>query len=251
MTAFFSAIRFLTIIPVPLSWCGDEQSFNRSPDWYPLTGLAIGLIMAACDLLFRWLLPLPVAGVLVVVGLIAISGALHMDGLADTADAFFSSRGRERMLEIMKDSSAGPMGVTAIVVVLLLKTALILSLPPAWRTETIILMPLAGRCVMPMISSWIPYARSTEGTGAFIQYGSGGRRFALNLGGMALFSIALLGWGSGLLVVAVFSLLSWLMGRYSRRKIGGFTGDTLGATCELIEMVPALCVIVLAHQGVI
>ncbi len=246
----FSAIRFLTIIPVPLSWCGDEQSFNRSPDWYPLTGLAIGLIMAACDLLFRWLLPLPVAGVLVVVGLIAISGALHMDGLADTADAFFSSRGRERMLEIMKDSSAGPMGVTAIVVVLLLKTALILSLPPAWRTETIILMPLAGRCVMPMISSWIPmlavpkepvlYPVWFRGQTLCPESGWNGSVFDCS---------ARLGIGAA--CCGRFSLLSWLMGRYSRRKIGGFTGDTLGATCELIEMVPALCVIVLAHQGVI
>jgi adenosylcobinamide-GDP ribazoletransferase len=251
MFAFFSAIRFLTVIPVPLSWCGDEQSFNKSPDWYPLAGLAIGLFMAAGDLLLRWLLPLPVATVLVMLGLIAISGALHMDGLADTADAFFSSRGRERMLEIMKDSSAGPMGVTAIVVVLLLKTALLISLPPQWRTETIILMPLAGRCVMPIISSWLSYARSTEGTGAFIQNGSGFRRFALSLGAMTLFSISLLGWGTGLLVVVVFSLSTWLMGRYSRRKIGGYTGDILGATCELIEMVPAFCVIILAHQGVI
>lgn len=251
MSAFFSAIRFLTVLPVPLNWCGDEQSFNKSPDWYPLAGLSIGLIMAAGDLLLRWLLPLPVASVFVMLGLITISGALHMDGLADTADAFFSSRGRERMLEIMKDSSAGPMGVTAIVVILILKTALILSLPPQWRTETIILMPLAGRCVMPVISSWLPYARSTEGTGAFIRNGSGFRRFSLSFGGMILFSIALLGWTSGLFVVVVFSFSTWLMGRYSRRKIGGFTGDTLGATCELIEMVPALCVIILVHQGVI
>ncbi len=251
MSAFFSAIRFLTVIPVPLSWCGDEKSFNKSPDWYPLAGLTIGLFMAVCDLLLRWLLPLPVASVLVMISLIAITGALHMDGLADTADAFFSSRGRERMLEIMKDSSAGPMGVTAIVVVLLLKTFLLLSLPTPWRTEVIILMPLAGRCAIPIISSWLPYARSTEGTGAFIQNGSGFRRFAICFGCLSLFSLALFGWGAGLFILVVVSLSTWLMGRYSRRKIGGYTGDVLGATCELIEMVPALCIIVLAHQGVI
>lgn len=251
MSAFFSALKFLTVLPIPLSWCGDEQSFNKSPDWYPLAGLSIGLLMAVCDIFLRWLLPLPVASVFLLLALIAISGALHMDGLADTADAFFSSRGRERMLEIMKDSSAGPMGVTAIVVVLILKATLIISLPLQWRTQAIVLMPLAGRCVMPMISSCLPYARTTEGTGAFIQNGSGARRFLLSFGGMTLLSLLLLGGMTGLFVVLTFLLSAWLMGRYSRRKIGGYTGDTLGATCELIEMVPALCVIILAHQGVI
>lgn len=251
MSAFFSALRFLTILPVPLNWCGDEKSFYKSPDWYPLVGLVLGLMMALCDLLLRWLLPAPVAAVVLLVAMIGVTGALHMDGLADTADAFFSSRGREQMLEIMKDSCAGPMGVTAIVVALLLKAALIFSLPEQLRFQTLILMMLAGRCVMPMISSWLPYARSTEGTGAFIQNGSGRRRSALCLGSMTLFSIALLGFGAGPFVLCCFCFATWLLGYYSRRKIGGFTGDTLGASCELIEMVPALAVVILAHQGVV
>lgn len=251
MTAFFSALRFLTILPVPLKWCGDEHSFHRSPDWYPLAGLLMGLLLAACDLLLRWLLPLPVAAVLVLLTLIALSGALHMDGLADTADAFFSSRGRERMLEIMKDSCCGPMGVTAIVVVLLLKLALILALPLQWRSQGLLLMPVAGRCVMPVLSSWLPYARSTEGTGAFIRNGAGFRRCAIALSAMAVLSLALLGLAPGLTVVTLFAAATWLTGRYCRRKIGGYTGDTLGAACELVELVPPLCLVVLAHQGVI
>ncbi|MCF6265291.1 MAG: adenosylcobinamide-GDP ribazoletransferase [Desulfuromusa sp.] len=246
---FFSALRFLTIIPIPESWCGDETSFRKSPDWYPLVGLLIGLMMAVLDLFLCWLLPMQVASVLLILAMIAISGALHLDGLADSADAFFSSRGREQMLEIMKDSRSGPMGVTAIVIVLLLKLMLLLSLPLVWRWQAILLMPLAGRCVLPVISSWLPYARR-EGTAAFISNQFSWVRLFIALAILSIPSFFLLGWMMGSLVTAVVCFGSWLSGLYSQRKIGGFTGDTLGATCELVELLPALGVVILAYQGI-
>ncbi len=247
---FFSALRFLTILPVPESWCGDETSFRKSPDWYPLVGLLIGLMMAVLDLFLCWLLPMPVASVLLILAMIAISGALHLDGLADSADAFFSSRGRERMLEIMKDSSAGPMGVTAIVLVLLLKLMLLLAIPLIWRWQVVLLMPLAGRCVLPVISSWLPYAR-TNGTAAFTRSQFSGARLLIALSVLLIPSVILLGWRAGLLVTVGICFSGWLLSLYSQRKIGGFTGDTLGATCELVELLPALGVVILAYQGII
>ncbi len=246
---FFSALRFLTILPIPESWCGDETSFHKSPDWYPLVGLLIGILMVIVDLFLCWLLPMPVASVLLILAMIAISGALHLDGLADSADAFFSSRGRERMLEIMKDSSAGPMGVTAIVLVLLLKLMLLIALPLVWRWQVILLMPLAGRCVLPVISSWLPYARS-NGTAAFTNSQFGWMRLTIALMILLITSLVLLGWNSGLLVTVGVCFSGWLLSFYSQRKIGGFTGDTLGATCELVELLPALGVVILAHQGI-
>ena len=246
---FFSALRFLTILPIPESWCGDETSFHKSPDWYPLVGLLIGLMMAVLDLFLCWLLPMPVASVLLLLAMITISGALHLDGLADSADAFFSSRGREQMLEIMKDSSAGPMGVTAIVLVLLLKLMLLIALPLIWRWQVVLLMPLAGRSVLPVISSWFPYARS-NGTAAFTHSQFSGARLLIALVVLLIPSFILLGWLAGLVITVVVCFCSWLLGRYSQRKIGGFTGDTLGATCELVELLPALGVVILAHQGI-
>lgn len=247
---FFSALRFLTILPVPERWCGDETSFHKSPNWYPLVGLLIGLLMVVVDFCLRWLLPVPVASVLLLLAMIGISGALHLDGLADSADAFFSSRGPERMLEIMKDSRSGPMGVTAIILVLLLKFVLLLALPLAWRWQVVLLMPVAGRCVLPVLSSWLLYARSA-GTAAF----TNGRFSLLRSGGalavMFISSFALLGLLAGGLVFVVVCFGGWLLGNYSHRKIGGFTGDTLGATCELVELLPPLCVVILVHQGVI
>ncbi|MFK5927708.1 MAG: adenosylcobinamide-GDP ribazoletransferase [Desulfuromusa sp.] len=245
---FFSALRFLTILPIPESWCGDETSFHKSPDWYPLVGLLIGLLMAVLDLFLCWLLPIPVASVLLLLAMIAISGALHLDGLADSADAFFSSRGREQMLEIMKDSRSGPMGVTAIVFVLLLKLMLLISVPLIWRWQVVLLMPVAGRCVLPIISGWLPYARN-EGTAAFTRRQFNWIHLIPTLAVLMIPSFALLGWMAGSLIVVVVCLGIWLFGHYSHRKIGGFTGDTLGATCELVESLPALCVVILAHQG--
>lgn len=247
---FFSALRFLTVLPIPESWCGDETDFKKSPDWYPLAGLLIGLLLVIADSLLCRLLPLPVAGVLLLMVMIIISGALHLDGLADSADAFFSGRGRPQMLEIMKDSCSGPMGVVTVVLILLLKFTLILSLPKEFRWQTILLMPVAGRSVLPVISSWLPYARGT-GTAAFTANRFGRVRLSRALLLLSLLCIAFLGLKIGVFIVLTVCLFAWLSGHYSRRKIGGFTGDTLGATCELVELLPPLCVVIAAHLGMI
>jgi hypothetical protein len=114
VTSFFAALRFLTVLPVPGCWCGGEEALKRSVPFFAVVGLCIGGLAAGMDAAFiRILPPLPVA-VLVVIFLMAASGGLHVDGLADTADGFFSSRSRERMLEIMQDSRTGPMGTAAV-----------------------------------------------------------------------------------------------------------------------------------------
>ncbi len=246
----FSALRFLTVLPIPESWCGDGDDFDNSPNWYPAVGLLIGLLLATLDLLFCWLFPISIANILLLLALVAISGALHLDGLADSADAFFSSRPRERMLEIMKDSCAGPMGVTAIVFILLAKFAVLLAIPTNWRWQVIVLMPLAGRCTLPVISSWLPYARAT-GTAAFTNNKPSNKRLFIASSVLTGAAVFITGIMAGLLITVTTGIMVWVLGRYSNRKIGGFTGDTLGATCELIELLPPLCIIFLAHQGLI
>jgi len=245
---FFSALRFLTILPIPESWCGDEADFYRSPDWYPVVGLGIGLALVVLDSLLCWLLPIPVASVLLLLAMITVSGALHLDGLADSADAFFSSRGREEMLEIMKDSRSGPMGVAAIVIILLLKLMLLISLPVEWRWQTILLLPLAGRCSLSLVSSWLPYARST-GTAEFTGHKQKWHRPFISMAAIASVSVLLLGVVAGMIISILVVISIWLLGSYSRHKIGGFTGDVLGATCELVELMPMFGVVILARLG--
>jgi len=246
---FFSALRFLTIIPIPDSWCGDESDFYRSPDWYPVVGLFIGVLLVFSDYVFRLLLPVSVASVLLLVVMIGVSGALHLDGLADSADAFFSSRGRDQMLEIMKDSRSGPMGVTAIVLILLMKLMLLVSLPVEWRWQALLLAPLAGRCSVTLISGWLPYARSS-GTAKFTANQHGGGRMLIAFG-VLFFSAALfLGVVVGSIISVFVVIKVWSLGRYFRQKIGGFTGDILGATCEIVECLPLFAIVMLAHLGV-
>lgn len=247
---FFSALRFLTILPIPESWCGDESDFYRSPDWYPVVGLLIGVLLVFSDYLLRLMLPIPVASVLLLVVMIGISGALHLDGLADSADAFFSSRGLEQMLAIMKDSRSGPMGVTAIVLILLLKLMLLISLPLEWRWQALLLAPLAGRSSLSLVSGWLSYARST-GTAEFTSNHHSSLRPLIAFALLFLASLFFLGMVAGGITFVLIAIAIWFLGSYSRQKIGGFTGDTLGATCEVIELVPLFGIVILTHMGVV
>ncbi len=246
---FFSAVRFLTILPVPEGWCGDAESFRKSADWYPLVGLLIGLLAGVFDLLLCWLLPLPVASAILLTAMIVVTGALHMDGMADSADAFFSSRGRERMLEIMKDSCAGPMGVAALILLMLTKWTLLVALPEGYRFQVIALMPVCGRCAIAFLITWLPYARPEGGTAAFTKDSTGTLRLLIAWLALILVPLFLLGWGAGGWTIIVSVGLLWVIKGYYMRKIGGYTGDTLGAASELLELVPALVAVAMVHHG--
>jgi adenosylcobinamide-GDP ribazoletransferase len=240
--SFFSALRFLTPVPVPGSWAGGERELSRSPWFFPFVGLLIGgVAAAACFGLDQVLPPLPGSAIVVCI-LIAASRGLHMDGLADTADGMLSSRPRDQILTIMRDSRTGAMGVVAVVCVILLKTALLASIAPEGaRWKIVLLMPLAGRCAMVATKSVFPYARPSGGL-ATVFVMRGARRWLLLV--WALLVLMVGGWliaGIEGLVAGAASVVTGLaVGLYCHRRIGGYTGDTLGAANELVECVPVL-----------
>jgi adenosylcobinamide-GDP ribazoletransferase len=237
MKSLLAAIGFLTVLPLPARWQSTGNHLTRSPIWFPAVGAFIGGTVALFDLGLGLLLPTTVVSAFSVLILLAASGGLHMDGLADTADGFFSGRDRERMLEIMRDSRSGPMGVMAICSLLLLKTATLAAVPASLRISTLILMPLAGRTALTVSLSALPYARRTGGL-AGIFHPAGWQ--ALVAAAVLMAAGSLLQGYSGL-VAAMASLGATLqLAAYSKKKIGGFTGDTLGATCELTELIPVL-----------
>lgn len=243
MRGFFAALQFLTVFPLPGSLAPDEEALKKAPPFFPLIGLLAGIVVASIDWSLESLFPVPVRSVLTVILFIAFSGALHTDGLADTADGLFSSRPRERMLEIMRDSRTGPMGVVAIVLVVALKIAVIASLPSSTRFWSLIMIPVAGRSALIVVMATLPYARP-EGLVAIFRLA----RPRLFLCGTFLF-LGATGWlagGKAGVAVGVFSFcFTLLFTVYLRRKIGGFTGDTLGAASELTELVPPLAVLAL------
>lgn len=248
MQSFFAAISFLTIVRIPPSWCGDEQALGRSLSWFPVIGLLIGCVVALADGLMRALFPgLLVPSALTVMLLIAVSGGFHLDGLADSADAFMSSRPKEQMLEIMKDSRCGPMAVLTIVALLLLKFAALASLDGDLRAPAIILMPLAGRCALVLKTVSLNYVRES-GLVSLFQRNGRERHYGITillLGGCSCLTLGF----KGVWVLLACLLVVWLFACYCRAKIGGMTGDTLGAACELSEAVPPLVVLMLMGTG--
>lgn len=247
MKGFFAAIKFLTVLPVPGGWSGDEKTLARSVPYFPLVGLLLGLIAAVFDYTIGQILPQLPASALTVIFLIGLTGGLHMDGLADTADGFFSARPRDKMMEIMRDSRTGVMGVLAVVSVVLLKITLLTVILTSSRWVVILIMPLAGRAAIIALMTALPYARP-EGGLATLFAGSRSWLHVLWAWGL-LFTVS--GWlaqGLGFAAVFLALIISAAFVLYNRSKIGGYTGDTLGAVCELAEIAPLLAAVVYYHQ---
>jgi len=245
MKSLLTAIQFLTVIPFPKSFIAGEKELERCVPFFPVVGLCIGIIVAAVDYFIGIILPPFPASVITVIAMTGISGGLHMDGLADTADGFFSSRPREKVLEIMRDSRTGVMGVIAVVLVIIMKVSLLISLSLPYRFGIIMLMPLAGRCSLVMMMTALSYVRSEGGIAtAFIR----GKSWLSVLWSVVFLVVT--GWiGAqwiGLSVCLSSILIGALFSLYCFKKIGGYTGDTLGAVCEITEMIPALAAIIMS-----
>lgn len=238
MGSFRAALRFLTILPFPSGRSCEEKLTAGAVFFFPVVGLVIGFVAMGVLAVCRMLFPPLLAAVLAVLTLLKISGGLHMDGLSDTADGFFSCRSREKMLEIMRDSRVGAMGVMAIVAALLIKTASLASMPQTTAIKAVLLMPLAGRCAIVINMAFLTYAREEGLAGVFCQR----RPIAAALLGFLLFicSSYIILRGVGLAAVLGTLAGNGMFVWYCSRKIGGFTGDTLGAASELAEVFTGL-----------
>ncbi len=238
---FVAAIRFLTIFPFPGKIGHGSAELGASTPFFPIIGLILGCIgAAACRLLWTVLPPLA-AAVLLTTVLLGFSGGLHLDGLADTADGFFSARPRDTILVIMRDSRIGAMGVIALVLVLLLKVSALAGLSRSDALKAALLMPVAGRCAILILMALLPYARPEGGLGTLFYT----RRSRLT-GVWAFVFFSFLAWlllGNGSwLPITLFTLTVFGFSFFCKRVINGATGDTLGAACELCEACTALAI---------
>src|SRR5689334_16937225 len=162
---FFAALEFLTRIRVRPGPAASLDTVTGSQAWFPAIGLLIGGILVAIDRLASKSLPPASIDVLLVVALAAVTGALHLDGLADAADGLWGGHDVEGRLEIMRDVHAGTFGIVAIASVLALKWAGVAALPRGVRIETLLVAPCAARLAMLSAIAAFPYARH-EGLGA-------------------------------------------------------------------------------------
>jgi adenosylcobinamide-GDP ribazoletransferase len=231
MRSFLSAVRFLTTIPVPLrlKW----QPPKMVP-FFTLVGMGVGLLLAGFDVLLRGVPHPEIAAVLDVLFLVVITGALHVDGLADCADGLFSRKPKDEILAIMKDSRTGTMGVLAIVFLVLIKALAIYFLPPPLRFFALATAVAYGRGALVLGITFLKYARPTPGTGRDF-FGGGSKTFNLISVLIPVVFSCYLGLTPFLIVLATFVILNAVLLIYFKRRLGGATGDTLGASCELTE----------------
>ncbi len=236
---FCTAIRFLTIVSV--SWRAEEDAhqFNKCLIFFPLIGALIGVVGYLGSNLALLFFPQPVVAVLAIIYLAFISGFLHLDGLADSADGLLSSRPREDCLNIMRDSRTGAMGVIAVVCVILAKYSALNSMNPQVLCMAIFFMPLAGRSAILFTMARLPYARKEGGLGGLF-YSDSSKNAALAAFILLVFLFVLLTPSRFFFSMIAILAINYVFGRWCRKRLNGATGDTLGAVCELTETITAL-----------
>jgi cobalamin 5'-phosphate synthase/cobalamin synthase len=231
---FLAAMAFLTRLPVGRWAAFDAADVARSAGWFPLIGVLLGMIYSLAAALLKGHLPSGVVAVLLVLLDALATGALHFDGLADTADGFGGGKNPGDVLRIMRDHCIGAYGGLALVVLVALKmTAYDGLLRQSEWMAALILTPALGRWSILLLTAALPYARKT-GHPACPTSGMGKR--ALFWGTVAMAAALSAGrsgraWIAAAVVVAVTACFGW----YCRRRIAGITGDTLGANIEICE----------------
>jgi adenosylcobinamide-GDP ribazoletransferase len=242
-------LQFMTTIPIWVSIKADKEDFGKGLVLAPVVGLLIGVLLAGGNYMLGLLFPPLVTAVLTIVFYIILTGGLHLDGLGDTADGLFSNRPRERMLEIMKDSRVGTNAVLILIIVVFLDISLLSSI----QNQTIFIllfMPVAGRIASIVGAGSSQYAGTSDGPGRwcvelcglkdvlsglviyFVIFATAAGITGLYTGVTGFLS------GVGILLTALIPPFSaFVLVRFFGSKLGGVTGDILGAVCELNQVV--------------
>jgi len=253
------AMRFLSAVPLPPRRGEGEEGLAACVGWFPLVGGVLGCLLIGVDWACARAFPRVshfLSGALILTTYALFTGGLHHDGLMDCADAFWGRRSREDRLRIMRDSRAGALGVTALVLFLLVELAALYALPVRlsgstgrFRWASLLAFPVLGRWAMAYLCVRFPYARP-EGTGAAMIGASRPRHLALaTLIAAALLAVCFVFLVRAPLLIAVLPLgtlaLAEMAGSFCARSLGGVTGDVVGAVGMLCE---ALALLVLASR---
>jgi adenosylcobinamide-GDP ribazoletransferase len=232
MLSFLIALQFLTRLPVSLAGMPTPKKNGESLLWYPMVGLIIGALLWILGCLIQHVAPLLQAALVLAVWVV-LTGALHLDGLADAADAWVGGFGdHERTLAIMKDPRSGPIAVVALVIVLLLKFAALYVLLEKHYLEAVLLVPWLARVALPGLLLTTPYARP-GGLGQVLVDNMPRRLLPIVLA--AHLVIMLLAVTNSVIACITAVVIFIGLRRLFIARLGGTTGDTAGALVELLE----------------
>lgn len=240
LTYFFAALRFFTRLPVP-AWVGHDQTqLDHSARYFPLVGILVGVISAAITEMAALVLPISLAVLLGMAASVWVTGAFHEDGFADVCDGFGGGWEKAQVLAIMKDSRVGSYAVIGTLLLLLAKWNALIEIDAAFDPPLLALALVAGHAVSRLASTTLIFALD------YVRDDASSRAKPLAVRLMpheltiaALFGLApclLLPLDAALIALLAAALAAWLAARYFVKRIGGYTGDCLGATQQLAEL---------------
>jgi adenosylcobinamide-GDP ribazoletransferase len=227
------ATQFLTRLPVPHTTELPANALSDSARFFPLVGALIGVGAVALDVVVSRRAGSSVSVVLILVYLFIITGGLHEDGLADAADGFGGGWTKERTLAIMRDSNIGSFGAAAIVLSILARFVFLTNVTSTRYYEVLIAGQVLGRWATIPLAYWLPAARD-DGQGARVAKPTPAATLASGSAIAVVIVGGVCGWLS-IPVLLVSIAVALASGAYYHRRIGGITGDCLGATCQLTE----------------
>lgn len=231
MNSFLLALQFLTVIPISYGYIANDRQLGRSTLFYPAIGLLIGILLASLSLILNNS-SVQIQAAIILILWVLLTGGLHLDGLADCADAWVGGLGsQQRSLEIMKDPASGPIAVIVLVLVLLLKWTLLMEILMTQSRWVLVVVPMLGRLAILILMLSSEYVR-LSGLASTM---------TANLPRAA--SKVIIGFGIiiGILFLDVFSIslmliMLLIIHHQAKQRIGGVTGDVYGAAVELVEV---------------
>jgi adenosylcobinamide-GDP ribazoletransferase len=227
-----AAVSFLTVLPVANADGSAGERLGRA--YFPAIGALIGL-GAGIGLVVTSASATPLLGAAVAVALLCLlTGAIHLDGVADTADGLLAAGDVQRRLAVMRDPHLGSYGVTAVVMVLVLDVSALASMPAERALLALVIAGALSRLATVSVIAFVPYVRASGlGTAAWDRRWRG---VDLAIGGASAGLLSLLDWRRAVVAVPVVALTTLVLVVLARRRVGGATGDVCGATAELSQL---------------
>jgi len=236
MKSFLIALQFLTAIPLKIKNI-KQKELPGSVTYYPLVGLVIGVLLAFAYYIFNKFFPAYISSLLITGVYLIITGALHLDGFADTVDGLYGGRTKEDVFRIMADSSTGAKGAVWVAFILTLKSLILITLPCDKIYPALLLFPVLGRYSMTILMKYSEYAKEFGLGKAYCRKITGAQFIIINL--FTLLLSVFFGF-SGLTAFGAALVAAFFIKKYFEKKLGGVTGDVFGFTVEIAEALALL-----------
>ncbi len=241
MRGFILAWEFLTIIPLTRNRDVRPEELAASMAYFPLVGLILGIILSISNIGFLKILPSSVVDAMLIAELIILTRGLHIDGFVDTIDGLAGGKTKEDILHIMRDHRVGALGVVGVIMLIMIKYLSLNSVPFASKNLIMITMPMMSRWLQVVFTNMYSYARQ-DGMGKAFVEGVRGRQAWIATIFTALVLIFLFKFNA-ILIMGLMAIVTYLIGLYFKKILGGITGDVIGALSEVNEVMFLLIII--------